>query len=101
MNEKLKEIDINKIDEILKNIELIDIREEFEYELDCIDGAKNIPMNELLTNPKRYLNPDKEYYIMCQHAVRSERACGYLSSVGYKVVNVAGGMAEYKGVNRF
>lgn len=101
MNNILKEININKIDEILKDIELIDIREEFEYELDCIEGSKNIPMNELLSNPKKYLNPQKEYYIMCQHAVRSERACSYLSSAGYKVINVAGGMAEYKGINRF
>ena len=96
----MKSIDINKIDEILDNIELIDIREEFEYDNERIAGAKNIPMNEILTEPQDYLSKDKEYYIMCQHAVRSARACSYLSSMGYNVINVAGGMAEYRGINR-
>lgn len=96
----MKNIDINKIDEILDEINLIDIREEFEFENECIAGAENIPMNELLTEPSKYLEKDKEYYLLCAHAVRSERACSYLLSIGYNVINVTGGMAEYRGINR-
>ncbi|MDO5516703.1 MAG: rhodanese-like domain-containing protein [Clostridium sp.] len=92
-------IDVNKIDELLGNIELIDIREDYEYNEGSIRTAKNIPMRELLMDPEEYLEKDKKYYILCRSGVRSARTCLELREEGYDVVNVSGGVIDYRGNN--
>lgn len=92
-------IDVNDIDELLGNIELIDIREEYEYKEGSIKTAKNIPMGELLMYPDEYLDTNKKYYILCRSGVRSARTCIELREQGYDVVNVSGGVIEYRGNN--
>ena len=95
-----KVINVNDIDDLIGKIQLIDIREKYEYVGGSIKSAKNISMRELLDNPQKYLDKDKEYYIMCQSGGRSSRACNTLSSQGFNVINVAGGMGSYKGTKR-
>ncbi len=95
-----KVINVNEIDDLIGKIQLIDIREKYEYASGSIKSAKNIPMGELLDNPQKYLDKDKEYYIMCQSGGRSSRACNTLSSQGFNVTNVVGGMGSYKGMKR-
>lgn len=95
-----KVINVNDIDELIGNVELIDIREDYEYKGGSINSAKNIPMGELLNNPDKYLNKSKEYYIMCQSGGRSARTCNALTSQGFNVVNVSGGMGSYVGTKR-
>ena len=57
-----KVVNVNDIDNLIGNIELIDIREAYEYKEGSIKTAKNIPMQTLLSNPDKYLKKDKEYY---------------------------------------
>lgn len=95
-----KVINVNDIDELIGKVDLIDIREKYEYAGGSIKSAKNIPMGELLNNPEQYLNKTKEYYIMCQSGGRSARACNTLTSQGFNVVNVSGGMGSYVGSKR-
>jgi rhodanese-related sulfurtransferase len=95
-----KVINVNDMEELIGKVELIDIREKYEYSGGSIVSAKNIPMGELLNEPEKYLNKDKEYYIMCQSGGRSARTCNTLLSQGFKVVNVAGGMGSYVGTKR-
>lgn len=95
-----KVINVNHIDELIGKVELIDIREKYEYSGGSIRSAKNIPMGELLNAPEKYLNKSKEYYIMCQSGGRSARACNTLNSKGFNVVNVSGGMGSYVGTKR-
>lgn len=94
------DIDVNNIDELLGNIELIDIREKYEYEEGSIKTATNIPMRELLMYPDEYMNKDKKYYILCRSGARSARTCTELREQGYDVVNLSGGMLGYNGKNR-
>lgn len=54
-------------------------------------------MNNLLKNPEKYLNKEKEYYIMCQSGMRSSRTSNILSKQGYKIINVSGGIGSYVG----
>ena len=98
--EDTKVINVNDIDELIGKVELIDIREDYEYKGGSIKSAKNIPMGELLNEPDKYLNKSKEYYIMCQSGGRSARACNNLTSQGFSVVNVSGGMGSYVGTKR-
>ncbi len=93
-------INVNEIDDLIGKVELIDIREEYEYEGGSIKSAKNVPMGELLDEPEKYLNKSKEYYIMCQSGGRSARACSNLRNQGFKVINVVGGMGSYIGNKR-
>ncbi|WP_315066220.1 rhodanese-like domain-containing protein [uncultured Clostridium sp.] len=93
-------INVNDIDDLIGKVELIDIREKYEYAGDSIKTAKNIPMGELLNKPEKYLNKNKEYYVMCQSGGRSTRACNSLTKQGFNVVNVFGGMGSYVGNKR-
>ena len=95
-----KVINVNDIDELIGKVDLIDIREDYEYKGGSIKSAKNIPMGELLNQPEKYLNKNKEYYIMCQSGGRSARACSSLTKQGFDVVNVSGGMGSYVGTRR-
>jgi rhodanese-related sulfurtransferase len=76
-------------------INLIDVRERYEYKAGHIPNAKNVPMGELLEDPEKYLSKDREYHVVCASGARSSRTCGRLSSLGYQVVNVAGGTMSY------
>lgn len=96
---KLKRINANSIDGLLKNISLIDIREPYEFQEGNIINSKNIPMYELLENTKEYLDKEHEYYIICHAGVRSLITVEQLSTRGYNVIDVSGGIAEYNGDN--
>ena len=93
-------IHVNEMDNLLGKVNLIDIREPYEYARGSLKTAKNIPMGTLLTNPERYLVKDKKYYIMCQSGGRSSRTTRELSKQGFDVINVAGGMGSYVGTKR-
>lgn len=97
---KIETIDINDLDELIGKIELIDVREAYEYKTGGIKTSKNIPMNELLAMPNKYIQTDKKYYIMCQSGMRSGRTARALSALGFEVVNVRGGMGSYVGVKK-
>lgn len=95
-----KVINVNDIDNLIGEINLIDIREPFEYRRGSLTTAKNIPMGELLDEPEKYLDKNKEYHIVCQSGGRSLRTCNQLSNLGFDVVNVAGGVGSYSGSKR-
>lgn len=75
----------------LGNVNLIDIRGLEKYNANHIMNARNIPMEQLLINPNKYLNPYERYYIYCQKGIQSRRLCQILKRNGYNVVNVSGG----------
>jgi rhodanese-related sulfurtransferase len=93
-------IHVNDLDKHMGSINLIDIREPYEYKTGTMKGAKNIPMGILLNNPEKFLTTDQTYYIMCQSGGRSKNACNVLTKSGYQVINVVGGMGAYVGTNR-
>lgn len=95
-----KVIHVNDLDPLIGSIELIDIREPFEFKSGTMRTAKNIPMGNLINNPEKYLIKDKTYYIMCQSGARSKRTCSSLLKKGFDVVDVAGGMGSYVGTKR-
>jgi len=95
-----KVINVNDMASLIGKVELIDIREIYEFNSGSIVGAINIPMGNLLMEPNKYLTKEKTYYIMCQSGGRSGSACAELSKQGFDVVNVSGGMGSYVGTNR-
>lgn len=95
-----KVIHVNDIDNLIGSIELIDIREPYEYQSGSIITAKNIPMGSLLDNPNKYLQKDKTYYLLCQSGARSGMTSKRLTKQGFEVINVAGGVGSYVGTKR-
>jgi rhodanese-related sulfurtransferase len=93
-------IHVNDMEHLIGKVELIDIREPYEYKSGSLKTAKNIPMGALLASPERYLTKDKTYYIMCESGARSGRTVKLLTQHNFNVINVAGGMGSYMGKNR-
>lgn len=75
----------------LNNINLIDIRSIEKYNNKHIMNAINIPIDQLIIMPDKYLDRNKKYYIYCQKGMQSRKACQILSSKGYNVINITGG----------
>ena len=98
--ETVKSINVNDLDKLIGKIELIDIREPYEYAGGSIKTAKNIPMGNLLSDPDKYMSKDKTYYLMCRSGARSARTVEALTKQGFDVVNVSGGMGSYAGTKR-
>lgn len=90
-------IDVRRINSLLGHIELIDIREPDEYEEGHIPTAINIPMDNLLTTPQKFLDRNREYYLVCRTGNRSLMATNALLRLGYRVIDVAGGTINYMG----
>lgn len=95
-----KTIYVNDLNDLIGKVDLIDIRELYEYRRKSIKSSKNIPMDTLLNAPNKYLNKEKTYYIMCQSGGRSTMACRMLKQQGYDVINVSGGVGSYVGSKR-
>lgn len=90
----MKEIDVH---ELKKKIDkgdefmLLDVREEFEYNISNIDGTL-IPLDQL---PDRLdeIDTDKEIIVMCRSGGRSAKACELLSKNGAQnIFNLKGGV---------
>lgn len=75
----------------LGNINLIDIRSIEKYNSKHIMNAINIPMEQLLIRPEKYLMKLEKYYIYCQKGIQSRKLCQILKNNGYNVINVTGG----------
>ncbi|NLI67800.1 MAG: rhodanese-like domain-containing protein [Bacilli bacterium] len=95
----MKEITAQELEELLnkgEDVELIDVREPFEVKFGKVPQAKNIPLQELLTNMDQ-LDKDKEYILICRSGNRSGMAGQFLEMQGYKTVNVVDGMLGWRG----
>ena len=77
-----------------KNNLFIDVRSEDEYQSGHIDGAINIPLDEL-RNHLNEINKNKTLCINCQSALRSYIACRILSQYGFKCKHLSGGYRIY------
>ena len=75
----------------LSNPKLIDIRSIEKYNNKHIMNAINIPLEQLLIKPEKYLDKNEKYYIYCRKGIQSRKLCPILIKNGYNVVNVSGG----------
>jgi rhodanese-related sulfurtransferase len=94
----MKSITVKELKEMFDNKEdfqLIDVREEAEYENANINGLL-IPLGEI---PSRYeeITKDKKVIIQCRSGVRSANALNYLEqNLGYSnLYNLEGGIIAW------
>ncbi|AYF74723.1 rhodanese-like domain-containing protein [Nocardia yunnanensis] len=79
--------------------QLLDVREDDEWQLGRAPGALHIPMTEV---PARLdeLDIDAEIYVVCRQGGRSIVVVEYLNQIGYDAVNVSGGMVAWQQTGR-
>ena len=82
----MKDINLNNI---------IDIRENYVYNLCKIKGSRNIPYEFLIFNPADYLNKNEKYYILCDNGHKSRLLSEILNSYGYHTFSIKGVINEY------
>jgi rhodanese-related sulfurtransferase len=77
-----------------EKFQLIDIREDYEYQACNING-EHIPMGEILSNLDK-ISKDKKVVIHCRSGVRGEAVVRALEEKGYtNVYNLEGGICAW------
>ena len=72
--------------------QLIDVREQMEWNQGRIANATLVPLNALLARPTQYLKEDNIIFY-CAEGIRSAVACEMAAAVGFeKLYNLEGGI---------
>jgi len=79
-----------------EDIQLIDVRQPDEYAFAKIDGAKLIPLGEIIARMNE-LDPSRITVVQCKMGGRSARAIEALHHYGYEgeLINLAGGITAW------
>ena len=95
----LKQWHLEDIDTISKdgNAVLVDVRTADEFSRGCIEGFKNIPVDELRKRIKE-IEKGQPVYLICQSGLRSYIASRILEGNGYETYNFSGGFRFYDAV---
>ena len=94
--DKLEEVTPIEADDLLRNGSyLLDVREDDEFQAGHASVAHHIPLGEL---EHRYqeIPQDRVIICVCRGGGRSARAAEALAGVGYKTMNLAGGMRAWE-----
>ena len=87
---------VNDVASVLgDDAQFVDVRQPFEVAESGIDGAVNIPLDQL---PARVgeLDPHRRVVVLCRSGGRSTQAAEFLVAAGFDdVVNLAGGMLAF------
>lgn len=80
------------------SVQLVDVRTPQEYAEGHIDGALNINVqsDDFKDLVQRKLSKDSTILVYCRSGRRSLDAADILTNLGYNVVNLKGGIIEWK-----
>jgi rhodanese-related sulfurtransferase len=81
-----------------QNIQILDVRTATEYASGHIKNAMQANWNDQkeFENRTQYLDKQKTVYVYCQAGGRSAAAQAYLIEKGFDVVNLEGGLSNWK-----
>jgi rhodanese-related sulfurtransferase len=79
----------------LSDIQLVDCREQYEWDAGRVEGATHIPLNSIMTGAGADLDHDKPIAVICRSGNRSELATMMLQARGFDAHNVEGGMEAW------
>ena len=77
-----------------QKISLVDVRTPDEYQMGSIEGALNVPLDDLRERMGE-LPKEKPVYLYCQVGLRGYLASRILTQNGYDVFNLSGGYKTY------
>ncbi|HEV7681225.1 MAG TPA: molybdopterin-synthase adenylyltransferase MoeB [Pyrinomonadaceae bacterium] len=95
----LEEITASELRERLnrgQDLQIIDVREPFEYEIARIGGTKLIPLGEVVARMNE-IDPARETVMHCKAGVRSAKAIAALKQAGFpgRLINLKGGITAW------
>jgi NADPH-dependent 2,4-dienoyl-CoA reductase/sulfur reductase-like enzyme/rhodanese-related sulfurtransferase len=97
--DRLKVIECSKLSAVEHDAVLIDVRTPGEFATGTIEGAVNIPLDEIRVRLKE-IPSDKPLYIFCQQGLRGYLAQRILAQKGFNnVTNLSGGYLLWKVYN--
>ena len=80
------------------SVQLLDVRTPQEYAEGHIEGALNINIqcDDFQQMAEKELSKDSTILVYCRSGRRSMDAAGILTRLGYRVINLKGGIIEWK-----
>ena len=95
----MQEITVSELKALLdagKDIQLIDVRQPDEYAFASIEGAKLIPLGEVISRMGE-IDESRDTVIHCKMGGRSARAIEFLEASGFKgsLRNLVGGITAW------
>ena len=76
-------------------VQIVDVREQFEWDAGRIEGARHIPLNELMAGGGSDLDASIPVVVVCRVGNRSELGTMMLQARGYDAHNMRGGMEAW------
>ena len=93
-------VDVNGFAELVadSNVVVLDVRTASEFAEGHIEGAINLDQaqSDFMEKAQAALPVEKKIAIYCRSGRRSANAAGRLADVGYKCVNLKGGIIAWK-----
>ena len=81
--------------ERLKKIQLVDCREQYEWDAGRVEGAIHLPLNAIMAGAGADLDTAKPVVVICRSGNRSELASTMLQARGFEAYNLEGGMEAW------
>lgn len=99
-NDSIVSVSANEFEKEIKtdSVQLLDVRTPQEYADGHIEGALNINVqnDDFQQLAEKELSKDSTVLVYCRSGRRSLDAAEILTKLGYKVVNLKGGIIEWK-----
>jgi rhodanese-related sulfurtransferase len=92
-----REMDVRELEERQGELQIIDVREPYEWEAGRMEGSVLIPLNTVLSGGEDgQLDPSRPVAVLCKSGNRSELAATMLRARGYDAQNVEGGLEAWE-----
>lgn len=90
------EVDAAALAEMISagDVEVVDVRRDYEYEAGHIPGARHVEMNDLTANAES-LPKDRPVVFYCRSGNRSGMAAEAFGQAGFDAHNLAGGIMAW------
>lgn len=77
---------------------ILDVREDYEREVSCLNGSVHVPLGMLIADPTVLeVAKEAEIVVYCRAGTRSQTACAFLQQQGFlNVFNLKGGITAWK-----
>ena len=85
-----------RVSELLERdeIDLVDVREQYEWDAGRIEGARHIEL-ERLASQAETIDRERPVVFQCRLGARSAMAARAFASAGYRAYNLEGGIAAW------
>lgn len=75
-----------------ENLRLVDVREEWEFDLARIKNTENLPLSRF-AEWSSAISPDEKTVFICHHGIRSAQVCQVFARHGFEnIINLTGGI---------